>query len=183
MREGNGAEMALGSWHMETLKLSLQPGCCRVSTRPWVPQRGPRGEVCSQCGAHRSTHSLLPCRPQGGSKDVSGETGTRTGRDHPLALPAQRRGSAHPEGFQSHQPSATEAPGSGITQSSGQRRSCSAGAGPGGSRSLWHSELPALPPAVASPHFKCPPPPHAAVFHAGASHRAIKVGKDTLNGV
>lgn len=29
MREGNGAEMALGSWDVETLKPSLHPGCCR----------------------------------------------------------------------------------------------------------------------------------------------------------
>lgn len=46
-------------------------------------------------------------------------------------------------------------------------------------RSLRHCELLTFPPGTASPHLECVlPPPHAAVLHAGASRRIIKVGKD-----
>lgn len=133
-------------------------GCCRGFHKALNASEGPRQcrgsgrEVCSQRGAHRNTHSLLPCRPLGGSTDMSGETGTRNrGRDHPLALPARRRGNAHPEGSQSHQPSTTEAPGSGITQSSGQRLARGEAA-PSGTWSSWLCLLELLSPLKVSPH-------------------------------
>lgn len=130
-------------------------GAAGVSTRPWVPQRGLRQcrrrgrEVCSQRGARRSTHSLLPGRPPGGSAGVCGETGTSrlpVSRGGIILWPFQhRRGEVHIQRASSPPPQRPQGQGSRRVQGRGEAAALGLARGEA-------AVLP-LPPALRAPDF------------------------------
>lgn len=162
--------MALGSWHMGTLKPSLQPaqGFHKALGASEGPKqcRGRGTEVCSQRGAHRSSHTA-PCLGalREGAQPCLGKQGQ--GGEGIIPWPFQHRAGEVPiqRASKASSPLPQRPQGQGSRRVQGRDEAAALGLALGESCSLQHLELLALPPAVASPHSKCPSPPHAAVFH------------------